>query len=67
MENLLIMTDAKRAKDDMAETDDALYLDGQLRQIREYLAMHDAPQEFLDTIDYFVEDNLRWVDRTGWN
>jgi len=56
---------AKCAEERREESEDGLYLDDQLRQIREFLVLHKAPEEFLDTIDYFIEDNMGWVSCGG--
>ncbi len=60
-----MMTDAERAEAEKQETEDALYLDDQLRQIRAFLVGRRAPEEFLDTIDSFIEDNVGWVGCSG--
>jgi hypothetical protein len=60
-----MMTKAERAEAERKEAEDALYLDDQLRQIRAFLVDHRAPEEFLDTVDYFITENLDWVSCSG--
>ena len=62
-----MMTETEREQADRQEAEDTKYLDDQLRRIREYLLTHNAPEEFLDVIDYFIEDNLRWLGSSEWN
>lgn len=46
---------------DVEETEDALRIREQLNRIRVFLLDGDADDEMVDTVDYLIEDNDRWI------
>jgi hypothetical protein len=46
---------------DVEETEDALRIREQLNRIRVFLLEGDADDEMVDTVDYLIEDNDRWI------
>jgi hypothetical protein len=46
---------------DVEETEDAMWVREQLKRIRAFLAEGDADEEMVDTVDYLIEDNERWI------
>lgn len=46
---------------DVEETEDALRIREQLNRIRIFLLEGDADDEMVNTVDYLIEDNDRWI------
>lgn len=46
---------------DVEETEDAMRIREQLNRIRVFLVENDADDEMVDTVDYVIEDNERWI------
>jgi hypothetical protein len=46
---------------DVEETEDAMRIREQLNRIRVFLVENDADDEMVDTVDYLIEDNERWI------
>jgi hypothetical protein len=46
---------------DVEETEDALRIREQLNRVRVFLLECDADDEMVDTVDYLIEDNDRWI------
>jgi hypothetical protein len=46
---------------DVEETEDAMRIREQLNRIRAFLVESDADDEMVDTVDYLIEDNERWI------
>ena len=44
------------------ETEDALGIREQLNRIRVFLLEGDADDEMVDTVNYLIEDNERWIN-----
>jgi hypothetical protein len=46
---------------DVEETEDVMRIREQLNRIRVFLVESDADDEMVDTVDYQIEDNERWI------
>lgn len=47
---------------EIEETETSLWVEEQLKRIRDCLVEHGADDEMLDAVDYLLEDNKGWID-----
>jgi hypothetical protein len=47
------------------EHEDAVHLDGILREIRDFLEERGADEEWLEVMDFFISENAGWMISDG--